>query len=289
MLARMNRTARLWRLPLTAAGAALALGSSATPAAAATTSVTSSNWAGYVARAPAGARFTSVSGSWTEPAALCTPGREAFSAVWVGLGGYRGSATALEQAGTDANCTAAGQARYSSWIELLPAAPTTLHVTTRPGDRITASVTVRGTHVTLRLRNLTSGESYSATRQPSSVDVSSADWIVEAPSLCSTRACRTLALADFSRVDFSAATATSAGRTAAVTSGGWPVTGLSLRQGAEAAGPARLGSGGGAALISAIPSAVRGAGAFSVQFAERSGPGEGSEAPALPSGGPPGG
>ena len=37
-------------------------------------------------------------------------GRESYSAVWVGLGGYSENASALEQIGTDADCSRSGAA-----------------------------------------------------------------------------------------------------------------------------------------------------------------------------------
>ena len=63
----------------------------------------SSNWAGYVATARHGpSKFSSVSGAWVVPAASCTGGHEAYSAVWVGVGGFRENAEGLEQLGTGA-------------------------------------------------------------------------------------------------------------------------------------------------------------------------------------------
>jgi hypothetical protein len=136
---------------------AIVAGALAPPAGAAT--VVSTNWAGYVAVAHAsvGSRFSSVSGSWRQPAASCTAGRETFSAVWVGLGGYGENRRSLEQVGTNADCTRAGRAVYSAWLELLPSAPAEVKLRVHPGDRISASVTVRGASVTLRLRDLTTG------------------------------------------------------------------------------------------------------------------------------------
>ena len=95
----------------------------------------SANWAGYVAAPHAGAsaRFSSVSGTWRQPAASCTAGRASFSAVWVGLGGYGESVASLEQIGTDANCTADGHADYASWFELLPADPVAGEAEGQPG------------------------------------------------------------------------------------------------------------------------------------------------------------
>src|ERR1700688_417008 len=106
----------------------LALAAAPLASAAKTTDATSTNWAGYVARSGAsGRRFTSVSGSWTVPPAICAAGRESFSAVWVGLGGYSPNARSLEQIGGEMDCTRSGKARYSTWVELLPAAPSALN------------------------------------------------------------------------------------------------------------------------------------------------------------------
>jgi hypothetical protein len=188
-------------------GATLAL---AAPEASAQTSV-STNWAGYVAvpAGGAGSHFSGVSGSWTEPSTTCAAGHEALSAVWVGLGGYSEHSHALEQVGTDADCTRAGAARYRSWYELLPAAPVNLKMRVRPGDRMLASVTVAGQDVTLRIRDLTTGGRFQTTKRRALIDASSAEWIVEAPSACAGNdACEILPLADFGQVAFSNATAT---------------------------------------------------------------------------------
>ena len=104
------------------------------PAALAASAI-SSNWAGYVVARATGKRLRSVSGTWIEPAVNCTAGHTSYSAVWVGLGGYSQNANSLEQIGTDSDCTHAGHAVYSSWVELLPAAPVALTVKVHPGDR----------------------------------------------------------------------------------------------------------------------------------------------------------
>ena len=244
-----------------------------TPASAAATTV-SSNWAGYVAHSPSG-RFTSVSAEWTAPAASCTAGRETHSAVWVGLGGYSTGAKALEQIGTEADCGASGQPAYSTWVELLPAGAQNLRLAVRAGDRVVASVTVIGRHATLRLRNLTTGRSYSTTRRLSAVDVSTADWIVEAPSGCAAAGgCQTLDLANFGSVSFANATATSTGRTRTVADGGG--TELLLRQGRVVSGAAAFR---GLGVVSATPSPYDG-GSFSVAYGESEG--RAPEGPVLP-------
>lgn len=246
----------------------------AVPAGAAAATV-SSNWAGYVALpAGAGRSFQSVSGSWTQPSVTCSKGAESFSAVWVGLGGYREDSNALEQIGTEADCSRSGEASYTTWSELIPAAPVTLKIATSPGDQITASVTVHGHDVTMRLRNLTTDARYSVTRRLSAIDTSSADWIVEAPSTCYTeRNCNALPLSDFGIVSFSGATATVGSRTAPVASPGWPDVALELRQGASSFGPGsarNTRAQPAAGVIAATPSAPSSTlGAFSVAFTEQ--------------------
>jgi hypothetical protein len=241
--------------------------------------VLSSNWAGYVARTGSGHGFQSVSATWTAPAATCSTGAETHSAVWVGLGGYSSNAKSLEQIGTESDCTSSGRASYSSWVELLPAAASPLRLKVSAGDRVSASVTVIGHDVTLRLRNLTTGKRYSTTRHAKKVDVSTADWIVEAPSGCDSAGnCQTLELTDFGSVGFSNATATASGHTGTVADAAWVPTQLLLRQNgvlASGAGvrPSRT-------LLSATPSAFDG-GSFSVTYAQTAGA-QAPQAPTLP-------
>jgi Peptidase A4 family len=245
----------------------------AAPAGAATPS---SNWAGYVAvpASAAAARFSSVSGSWTQPTASCATHRETYSAVWVGLGGDSERAQALEQIGTDADCGRSGNASYSSWYELVPSAPINLKLRVHPGDEMTASVTVRAHDVTLRLRDLSTGERYAVTRRVAQIDRSSAEWIVEAPSVCmSVDSCSTLALTDFADVAFSSATATAQGHTGELGDPSWSAGALELRQSATAGRGERRAAPRATAtsLILATPSAVaNGDGAFSVTFSEQS-------------------
>ena len=245
------------------------------PAGAAAATVTSSNWAGYVSRdGPSG--FQSVSASWVVPTSVCSAGRETHSAVWVGLGGYRVHASALEQIGTDADCTRSGHPSYSSWVELLPAAAQTLALKVHPGDALSASVTVIARHATLRLRDLTTGRRYSTTRRLAHVDASTADWIVEAPSGCDGAGrCHTFALTDFGTIGLTSATATAEGRTSVL--GSWPTTKLVLRQDAAGSAGATAGSG---AAVTATPGASA-EGAFTVVYGE-SAASQAPEGPTLP-------
>ncbi len=274
--------------------ALLAIGAGwATAAAGAATSV-STNWAGYVAvrSASGSSHFSSVSGTWTQPSATCSNGKAAYSAVWVGLGGYSESASALEQVGTDADCTRAGHASYSVWYELLPAGPVSVALKVQPEDELSASVTVRAHHVTLRIRNLTTGRRFTTTKRVSKIDASSAEWIVEAPSVCLTASnCATLPLADFGTTLFSSATATARGHTGTIADADWSAGALELQQDAGS------GAGNSAALRNstrtltvATPSAASAAdGSFSVAWQEKPVQSEQPAAPTLPGfdGGPP--
>jgi Peptidase A4 family len=233
----------------------------------------SSNWAGYAARIHSGAgRFQSVSGVFTQPLAACSRGQESYVGVWVGLGGYASGARALEQIGTDSDCTKGGRAVYSAWFELVPAPPIPIAVTIRPGDQVGVSVTVHRHRVTLRLRDYTTGSRFSVRRRTSPVDVSSAEWIVEAPSTClSSRSCATLPLTDFGTASFLNATATAGGRTMPVQGPGWSTSALELHQGPDASG-VQLGHGAASAPgpVAAVPSILGPGGAFSVTWVQRS-------------------
>jgi hypothetical protein len=242
----------------------------------------SSNWAGYVALPSKAARaFSSTSGTWTEPKVSCTAGKETFSAVWAGLGGYDERSDALEQIGTEANCSRSGHASYAGWWEIIPAAPVKIALAVNPGDEITASVTVRAHDITLGLRDLSTGARFATTRRVSRIDVSSAEWIVEAPSLCvSSTSCETMPLTNFGSVQFATASASAAGHTGAIINPAWSSLAMELRQASITRGR-RFGRP--QSLITASPSSVSPAsGAFAVAFNESSNQSV-PELPTLPS------
>jgi hypothetical protein len=169
----------------------------------------SSNWAGYAVHR-SGVQFKKVSGTWTQPQATCTPGQATYSAAWVGIGGFDVDSPALEQIGTESDCTVSGRAVSSAWFELVPAASRAVRLTVKPGDRMRAGVTITGGEVTLTLTNLTRHRSFTKRLHPAVVDTTSAEWILEAPSVCSSSSsCQTLPLADFGSTGFTAAAATS--------------------------------------------------------------------------------
>ena len=190
------------------------------------------NWAGYAVTSTdptTPITYTSVSGTWVQPAASCTASAPAYSAFWVGLGGYSETSRGLEQIGTESDCTAAGRATYGVWYELVPAASVPVKLKLFPGNRISANVTVAGQLVTVQLKNLTRKTSFTKRLFMASPDVSSAEWIAEAPSSCrSSGDCRTLPLADFGTVAFSSAKALAAGHGGTIVDGAWAATAIEL-------------------------------------------------------------
>ncbi len=209
-----------------AGGLLMALGV-AVPAAADT--ATSANWAGYAVHR-SGVRFTKVIGSWRQPSAHCTAGQRTYSAMWVGLGGYSISSRALEQIGTEVDCNRSGHIVSTAWYELVPAASRPIRMIVRPGDSIAATVTVTGHSTQLSLLDATRHRAFSKILGPSVVDVSSAEWILEAPSACdSATSCHTLPLANFGTATFSLASAQSTtGHTGTISDSSWGATNIRL-------------------------------------------------------------
>jgi len=224
--------------------AAVAAAVTATGASAATSDV-SANWAGYVA---SGAdqetgwptEYRSVSGTWTQPSANCSGGQggPTSSAFWVGLGGNQEGSNALEQTGTEADCSANGAVTYSAWYELVPAASVHVNLPVEAGDTFSGSVRVNGTKVTVRLENLTRNETFTRTLSMSSPDVTSAEWIAEAPSSCSNYGnCQETSLTNFGKVKFSSAKATTVdGQTGTISDSSWSADAITLDTSASGGG-----------------------------------------------------
>jgi len=201
----------------------------AAPSAAADTAP-SSNWAGYAVHGT-GVSFEQVSAQWRQPSAKCVPGRPAYSAAWVGLGGFSETSTALEQIGTELDCGRAGRVLSSAWFELVPEPARMIGLKVRPGDLVAAKVTVTGNRVFVSLSDRTRRRTFADTLYAPDIDVSSAEWIVEAPSDCvSATSCHTLPLADFGTTTFRLAQAVSTtGDTGPINDPAWGRTRIILR------------------------------------------------------------
>jgi hypothetical protein len=235
------------------AAAAAAFGTAEAAAAASP----SSNWAGYAVSSvdpTAPVTYSAVSGQWVQPSATCTSGKPGYSAFWVGLGGYSDTSQGLEQIGTESDCSAAGRASYTVWYELVPAASVPVKLKVFPGNSVYASVTVSGHSVTVQLRNLTRNTVFTKRLvMPTEPDVSSAEWIAEAPSACSTGGrCRTLPLADFGTVAFSEAKALASGHGGAIVDEAWTATAIELDARAGAT-PSDVGADGGSFTVTYAP------------------------------------
>jgi hypothetical protein len=153
--------------------------------------------------------FTDVTGQWVEPRATCSAGQSTTTSFEVGLGGFALEATEVEEVGTSAICSASGQASYDAWYELVPSTAVTLKLTVDPGDLIASSVVVHGSTITLQVIDRT--RKTRATTQlnvTSPLDTSSAEWLAQVPSSCSSGNCRPGRLTRFGSVTFTHAFAT---------------------------------------------------------------------------------
>lgn len=260
MIMRMSRSIRAW------AGLGGALVVLALPAAASADTSTSQNWSGYAVH-QTGLTFRKVSGTWRQPQATCSQGQQTYSAFWVGLGGFSLTSTGLEQIGTEVDCTASGSPQLYAWYELVPATSQPVRMTIRAGDQLSATVEVLGSKVTLTLADRTSHASFTKTLSDRTIDVTSAEWIAEAPSAClgNTR-CRTLPLADFGSLQFTgAAVQTAGGRTGVISSPLWTTTKILLTSSASRF--VSYGTSANAGNAQSTPSALTSAGtAFAVTY-----------------------
>ena len=188
------------------------------PLPAGTVRAVSPHWAGYVAT---GGSFTEVQATWVQPRVRCDR-PDGSASFWIGLGGATPNATGLEQVGTSADCSASFLPSYSAWYELIPvpAAPVELPMSVAPGDAVRAEVAFREGAVTLRISNLTTGDSASIESLVDDVDLSSAEWIAEAPSACVMQ-CATLPLADFGTVSFREASAVADAHAGTISDAAW--------------------------------------------------------------------
>jgi hypothetical protein len=206
MVADLIKRRAAW-IVLTACAALAGTGLLAVPAASARTSpraissgdqYAGDNWAGYALTGPDFA-FTSVSGSWTQPAIQCDADLDGyFVRFMAGLDGYNSSS--VEQIGTEAYCLDSGTAGYQGFAEM-PGIYVEFGDTVEPGDQMTASVTFSdpGTGgYTLVLRDATQNWTHTYTRADPGLFRSSAEVIVQDPTAGSALD----PLAEFGTVNF---------------------------------------------------------------------------------------
>jgi hypothetical protein len=163
-----------------------------------------------------------------------------YSSVWVGIDGYADST--VEQIGTEQDVVN-GKAVYQVWYEMYSSGDqqpeqVISSMTIEPGDSISASVQYisSGAHagdfelsITDNSRANDSFTTYvsSASVQSPTAQLTSAEWVVEAPSLGNDVA----ALADFSGVTFTNATATIDGVTGPIDDSAWQSQAMNIVSG----------------------------------------------------------
>jgi hypothetical protein len=173
----------------------------------------STNWSGYAVSAAAGA-VTAVSGSWVVPQ-IVAGSNSGYSSAWVGIDGYNSSS--VEQLGTDSDMVN-GIPRYYAWWEMYPNPSNTISsMTVNPGDSISASVSYTSNGFVLQIMDTTSNHSFSTTQRSSTAQLSSAEWIQEAPSSFTG----VLPLANFGKINFSNSQATISGTTGQIDAPAW--------------------------------------------------------------------
>lgn len=138
----------------------------------------SSNWSGY-ARAGYKGEFKRISAEWNVPFVLPSS-KSSYSSVWIGIDGFENSN--LIQTGTGHDWVN-GKSSYYAWWEILPDVETVIPFPVSPGDRIRATIyRINRTRWCITLHNLTQSWTFRTVQQYTGQQ-SSAEWIVEAPSV----------------------------------------------------------------------------------------------------------
>jgi Peptidase A4 family len=162
----------------------------------------STDWAGYAVSSTS-TPFTCVEATWTQPKVVCRGTSLSAVAFWVGIGGVRQAG--LVQAGTQTQCLQ-GSPTIGAWHQSLPREPYAVaaDLAVAVGDRIHTQVLAVGrSSYSLTVENLTTGATFTVTSTNGILDPTTAEWIVEAPTVgCPTR-CTITSLPDFGTVTLS--------------------------------------------------------------------------------------
>lgn len=158
-------------------------------------SVESANWSGYAVNGSSGS-ITALQGSWTVPAVTCTS-TNSYAAIWVGIDGFQSST--VEQTGTDSDCVN-GAPSYYAWYEFYPHPSFKVGMTIHPGDEMGARVSFSSGAFKVILVDFTTGKEFSKSQTVSNAARSSAEFVVEAPLVCTLFRCKLAPLSDFGTV-----------------------------------------------------------------------------------------
>jgi hypothetical protein len=138
----------------------------------------STNWAGYV---DTGTTFSGVGGEWTVPAVQPSGVHTAAASQWIGIDGATNQS--LIQTGTS-EVNLNGATQYFAWYEILPAAAVVIG-SVSPGDDMQATI-LQNPDATWTITILdNTSQSISQNTLPYSGPASSAEWIVEDPTITS--------------------------------------------------------------------------------------------------------
>lgn len=155
--------------------------------------------------------FTCVEATWIQPKVTCSGRGLSAVAFWVGMGGF--NQHALVQAGTQAACVH-GAPQITAWHQSLPMEPFAIQtdLVVNVGDQVHSRVLFQaGSTYELLLENLTAGTSFRVTADNSILDPTSAEWIVEAPTIGCPSACQVSPLPNFRTLTFTDVAATIGG------------------------------------------------------------------------------
>jgi hypothetical protein len=163
------------------------------------TTIDSTYYSGFGASLP-GSSVTDVRGSWSEPTVRCSGPADRLAGFWVGIEDNRGRY--LQQLGTAAVCHGTAAATYYAWYEMFPLPTVVISMRIHPGDRMTATVSVKGSAWRLTLKDSSTGATFAITKKRAA-EAAIALWIAEAPSSStSERGMHVLPLANFGTVTF---------------------------------------------------------------------------------------
>ena len=173
------------------------------------------NWAGYVVASnllDPKQDVSNVSASWIVPS-VKDIGIDAYSSVWVGIGGQFDRS--LIQVGTEQDFTG-GSAKYYAWYEMLPNYSIPIEsIQVSPGDQMRASISLVDTNTNLwsiSIEDLTSNTKFQNNFTYDSQQLT-AEWIVERPQVNNAL----VQLADFGSVTFTDCQASISGKTGGIT------------------------------------------------------------------------
>ncbi len=177
----------------------IASGSSLSPVNVLDGSVRSTNWSGYAVNSSSGS-ITAAGGSWVVPPVICPSSGSSYSSYWVGIDGFQSST--VEQTGTDSDCRN-GVPTYYAWYEFYPNPSHKISgITVHAGDVIGAKVTFASGTFKAAIKDITTGALFSTSATVSGAARSSAEFIVEAPVVCTLFRCKLASLANFGSVGF---------------------------------------------------------------------------------------